>query len=138
MPYQLACIGDVFLLKWGDEITGEDIGSLEKDIFSTREKVGVQLVFVGIVSEKSGVPSAAARSAMTAGMSKMAKICREMHVVIEGDGFGAAARRTITAGMGLVSGQKLKVHSSLEDALSSAQVSAEATSIAQRAYGRFN
>jgi hypothetical protein len=138
MPYQVACIDGVFLLRWGVDVTAEDIRSIEKDLLSHSGNTEEPLVFVGIVSDYAGVPSASLRKEMSDGMSEMAKVCREMHVVIGGAGFQAAARRLVTSGITLVSGQKLKVHSSLEDALRSARVSEGTKFSVLRAFNEFN
>jgi hypothetical protein len=98
----MACVvlstpGAVFAL-WGRPTT-PDLERVLLAVQTAAEQCGHAVVYVTRVPAESPPPDAAARTRLGELMPKLMKVCSTYHVVLEGDGFGAAVKRGILTGM---------------------------------------
>jgi hypothetical protein len=89
--------GAVFAL-WGRP-TPADMDRVEAALHAAAEACGHPVVYVTRVPVNAPPPDAAARARLDQIMPSIVSICSSYHVVLEGDGFGAAVKRGILTGM---------------------------------------
>jgi hypothetical protein len=93
----LSTPGAVFAL-WGRPTT-PDLEQVLLAVQTAAEQCGHAVVYVTRVPTASPPPDAAARAALSELMPRLMKVCSTYHVVLEGDGFGAAVKRGILTGL---------------------------------------
>ncbi len=89
--------GAVFAL-WGKPSVA-DIDDVITAIEAAVEACGHQVIYVTRVPVNAPPPDAAARARLNEVMPKLTRHCSSYHVVLEGEGFGAAAKRGILTGL---------------------------------------
>lgn len=89
--------GAVFAL-WGRP-TPADMDRVQAALKAAAEACGHPVVYVTRVPVNAPPPDAAARARLDQIMPSIVSVCSSYHVVLEGDGFGAAVKRGILTGM---------------------------------------
>lgn len=89
--------GAVFAL-WGRP-TPADMDRVQAALQAAASECGHPVVYVTRVPVKAPPPDAKARARLDELMPGIVLICSSYHVVLEGDGFGAAVKRGILTGM---------------------------------------
>ena len=89
--------GAVFAL-WGRP-TPADMDRVRAALQAAADECGHPVVYVTRVPDKAPPPDAAARARLDQLMPGILSVCSSYHVVLEGDGFGAAVKRGILTGM---------------------------------------
>jgi hypothetical protein len=93
----LSTRGAVFAL-WGRPTT-PDLERVLAALQTGAEQCGHPVVYVTRIPMNAPPPDAAARARIGELMPRLVKVCSTYHVVLEGDGFGAAVKRGILTGM---------------------------------------
>jgi hypothetical protein len=89
--------GAVFAL-WGRP-TPADMDRVQAALQAAAEACGHPVVYVTRVPVNAPPPDAAGRARLNELMPGIVSVCSSYHVVLEGDGFGAAVKRGILTGM---------------------------------------
>ncbi|HKO52924.1 MAG TPA: hypothetical protein VJV79_34685 [Polyangiaceae bacterium] len=89
--------GAVFVL-WGNPEVS-DIDRVIVEVDAAAASCGHPIVYVTRVPVNAPAPDAQFRSRLDQLMPSILKVCSTYHVVLEGDGFGAAMKRGILTGM---------------------------------------
>lgn len=102
LPACMACEiistkGALFAL-WGRP-TPEDMDRVRAALQTAADACGHPVVYVTRVPVNAPPPDAAARARLDKLMPGIISVCSSYHVVLEGDGFGAAVKRGILTGM---------------------------------------
>jgi hypothetical protein len=105
----------VFAL-WGKP-TSEDMDRVATALQVAADQCGHPVVYVTRVPWNSPPPDGAARARLDELMPNILSICSSYHVVLEGDGFGAAIKRGILTGLFQLSWRRKTffVHASASD-----------------------
>jgi hypothetical protein len=77
------------------------------------------LVYVGIVPSGDALPDLPLRAELVLQLKELTELCACVHLVLEGGGFGAAAKRAVATGMFLLTGRhgRVTAHASIHEAL---------------------
>lgn len=89
--------GAVFVL-WGRP-THDDLERVLSRIELGAAAAGHPIVFITRVPEGAPAPDAAVRARLNQLMPEMIRLCSSYHVLLEGDGFMSAIKRSILAGL---------------------------------------
>jgi hypothetical protein len=89
--------GALFAL-WGRP-TPEDMDRVRAALQTAADACGHPVVYVTRVPVNAPPPDAAARARLDKLMPGIVTVCSSYHVVLEGDGFGAAVKRGILTGL---------------------------------------
>ena len=89
--------GAVFAL-WGKP-TPRDMDRVRDALQVAADECGYPVVYITRVPVTAPPPDSAARARLDQLMPGIVQICSSYHVVLEGDGFGAAVKRGILTGM---------------------------------------
>jgi hypothetical protein len=118
MPYVSGLVENVFILRWQGAALG-DAASLMQRVRDARSGSKGPLVYVAIVPSGDSPPDAALRVELSRQLVELTELCACVHLVLEGSGFGAAAKRAVATGMFLMTGRhgRVTAHASLLEAL---------------------
>jgi hypothetical protein len=120
MAYESLLVKNVYIARW---LTPElaDGPAMLKDAREGFEKVGKQLLFLSVAPVHSPPPPDDLRKYLGEHVKEMLAFCSEMHVVIEGAGFGQSVKRMAMASVVLISGMRKKmfVHNSVRGSIES-------------------
>lgn len=107
--------GAVFAL-WGKP-TVEDMDRVRAALQVAADECGHPVVYITRVPENAPPPDGAARARLNELMPGIVSVCSTYHVVLEGEGFGAAIKRGILTGLFQLSWQRRTffVHASVTD-----------------------
>jgi len=99
---QMACDiistrGALFAL-WGKP-TVQDVDRVWAALHVAVEECGYPVVYIARLPRNSPPPDAATRARLDELMPNIVSVCSSYHVVLEGDGFGAAVKRGILTGL---------------------------------------
>ncbi|RYZ09838.1 MAG: hypothetical protein EOO73_02860 [Myxococcales bacterium] len=98
MPCQiLTTRGAVFVL-WGQPLPA-DMDEVQAAVEAAAAACGHPVVYVTRVPVNAPAPDAGARARLNEVMPSLMKACSTYHVVLEGEGFGAAMKRGILTGV---------------------------------------
>jgi hypothetical protein len=89
--------GAVFAL-WGKP-QAEDMDVVKNAMLAASAASGKPVVYVTRVPVDAPPPDAAARARLDEVMPSLVKVCSTYHVVLEGEGFGAAMKRGVLTGI---------------------------------------
>jgi hypothetical protein len=89
--------GALFAL-WGKP-TPEDMDRVRAALQVAASECGHPVVYITRVPVNAPPPDAAARARLDKVMPGIVEVCSSYHVVLEGDGFGAAVKRGILTGL---------------------------------------
>lgn len=89
--------GALFAL-WGRP-TPEDMNRVRAALQVAADECGHPVVYITRVPMNAPPPDAAARARLDELMPGIVSVCSSYHVVLEGDGFGAAVKRGILTGL---------------------------------------
>jgi len=89
--------GAVFVL-WGRP-TAADMDDVQQAVEAAAASCGRPVVYVTRVPADAPPPCASARARLDELMPSFVKACSTYHVVLEGEGFGAAMKRAILTGL---------------------------------------
>lgn len=107
--------GALFAL-WGKP-TSKDIDRVWSALHVAADECGHPVVYITRVPRNSPPPDGAARTRLDELMPGIVSVCSSYHVVLEGDGFGAAIKRGILTGLFQLSWRRKTffVHSSVSE-----------------------
>jgi hypothetical protein len=107
--------GALFAL-WGKP-TPDDMDRVRAALQAAADACGHPVVYITRVPVNAPPPDAAARARLDELMPGIVSVCSSYHVVLEGDGFGAAVKRGILTGMFQLSWRRKTffVHASVND-----------------------
>lgn len=107
--------GALFAL-WGKP-TPDDMDRVRAALQGAADACGYPVVYITRVPVHAPPPDAAARARLSELMPGILSVCSSYHVVLEGDGFGAAVKRGILTGMFQLSWRRKTffVHASVND-----------------------
>ena len=89
--------GALFAL-WGKP-TVQDVDRVWAALHVAVEECGYPVVYIARLPRNSPPPDAATRARLDELMPNIVSVCSSYHVVLEGDGFGAAVKRGILTGL---------------------------------------
>jgi len=93
----ISTLGGVFAL-WGEPKIS-DLERVKAAVEAAAASCGHPIVYVTRVPVEAPAPDAQFRARLEQAMPSFVKACATYHVVLEGDGFGAAMKRGILTGM---------------------------------------
>ncbi len=104
---------------WGTP-TCEDVDRLLQELFECEAREGAPIVYVTRVPVDAPAPDSKVRAYLTGHMPRVVDCCDSYHVILEGDGFGAAVKRAVLLSLFQIRWRHgtFYVHSSVEDVLS--------------------
>jgi hypothetical protein len=98
MPCEILSTQGALFALWGRP-TPEDINRVRAALQVAADACGHPVVYITRVPMNAPPPDAAARARLDELMPGIVSVCSSYHVVLEGDGFGAAVKRGILTGM---------------------------------------
>jgi hypothetical protein len=109
--------GAVFAL-WGKP-TVTDMDRVVEEVEATAQRCGHPVVYVARVPSQAPAPDASARARLDKLMPRFREATGAYHVVLEGEGFGAALKRGVVASIFQFSwrGKTFFVHASVSEVL---------------------
>jgi hypothetical protein len=119
MPYVSGLVQNVFILRWQGARMG-DAASLMQRVRDARGRSKGPLVYVAIVPSDDLAPDMPLRAELGRQLKELTELCACVHLVLEGTGFAAAAKRAVATGMFLMTGRhgRVTAHASVFEALS--------------------
>lgn len=98
MACEIVSTGGAVFALWGKP-TMQDFDRVKAELQVAADKHGRPVVYITRVPVNAPPPDTAARARLDALMPSIMALCASYHVVLEGDGFGAALKRGILTGM---------------------------------------
>jgi hypothetical protein len=118
MPYISGLVHNVFILRWNGAELG-DAASLMDRVRDARNGLRSPVVYVAIVPAGDRTPDMPTRLELARQLKELTELCACVHLVLEGDGFRAAAQRAVATSMFLMTGRhgRVTAHGTLAEAL---------------------
>ena len=120
MPYVAELVQNVFILRWQGAQLG-DPASLMERVRAAKSESNGPLVYLAIVPSADPLPDQPLRAELARQLKELTELCACVHLVLEGSGFGAAAKRAVATSMFLMTGRHRRVtaHATVHEALCS-------------------
>jgi hypothetical protein len=119
-----AMIDPVLLIRWHEFCRVEDVHRIMELTEEAHARFGDRLVYLAIIPVDVPPPDSDARAALRAGTSHAYRMCRSIHIAIEGGGLRRALIRSLSAGLLLAmrqGGKVFHIHTSVPEALALAK-----------------